>query len=105
MNELDCNNLQQLPFANLSDREFNSLFNCSTRELDADMDLENALDNMLTNLVSDHYSIDKINDIPNAAGPKALSVFHCNVRGLPKNLTLLHFFQTGYFSSHRDKIE
>ena len=118
MNELDCNNLQlQLPFVNLSDREFSSLFNCSTRELDADMDLYNILpnpdkldendpDNMLTNLVSDYYSLDKINDILNASGPKALSVFHCNVRSLPKKpyfttrLDILYFFQTGYFSSH-----
>ena len=99
MNGLDCNNLrQQLPFVNLSDREFNSLFNYSTRELDADMDLyyilpnpdkldENYPDSMLTNLVSNCYLLDKINNILNAAGPKALSVFHCNVRSLPKNLT------------------
>ena len=84
--EFDCNNLQkQLPFDSLSGREFNSLFNCTTRQLDADKDLyiilpnqnkldENDPDNMLTNLVS---------------GPKAFPVFHCNVRSLPK--TLLYY--------------
>ena len=35
---------------------------------------ENDPDSMLTNLLSDQFTIDKINDILNAAGPKVLLV-------------------------------
>ena len=94
------NTQQSFPFASLDDRQFKSLFSSSSRELDTDLDLYNILpnpdkfdesdpDHMLTNVVSDYCSIDKINNILNVAGPKAISFFHCNVRSLPKNHTLL----------------
>lgn len=51
---------------------------------------ENDPDNMLSNLMSDYYSLGGINNMLDAAGSKSLSVFHCNVRSLPINLTTLH---------------
>ena len=37
-----------------------------------------------------YYSVDKVNkDIENS-GSKTFSIFHCNARSLPKNLTLLN---------------
>ncbi len=62
------------------------MFSSSLKELDTDWDLYNILpnpdkfdesdpDHMLTNVVSDYCSIDKINNILNAAGPKAISFF------------------------------
>jgi hypothetical protein len=70
--------------------------------LDTDLDLYNVNvlpnpdkfdesdpDHMLTNVVSDYCSIDKINNILNAAGSKAISFFHCNARSFRKKHTLL----------------
>ncbi len=83
--ELGYYNIQQsFPFASLDDGQ--SLFSSSSRELDTDLDLYNILpnpdkfdesdpDHMLTNVVSDYCSIDKINNILNAAGLKAISIF------------------------------
>ena len=98
MNDL----LSCLPFHSLSDREFKSVngiwFNVIDQLIDVDLYNiipnpdkfdENDSDLMLTTLKSDYYSIDKINDYLDKAGPKAFSLFHCNVRSLTKNLTLL----------------
>ena len=46
-------------------------------------------DLMLTFPQSDYYSISKMNNVLINAGPKALSMLHCNIRSLPKNMTLL----------------
>lgn len=92
---------QHLPFYELNDREINSLFNVWTRDLDLDTDLydllpnpnksdENDPDLMLNNITSNYYSLTKLNDQLENMGRNALSPFHCNVRSLPKNLTLVN---------------
>jgi hypothetical protein len=40
---------------------------------------------------SNYHSVDDMNKLLNNAGPKALSLIHCNIRSL-KNLTLLNDF-------------
>ena len=44
---------------------------------------------MLSTQSSDYYSIDNMNKMLKDAGPKALSLIHCNIRSLQKNQTLL----------------
>ena len=44
---------------------------------------------MLSTPSSDYYSIDDMNKMLKDAGPKALSLIHCNIRSLQKNQTLL----------------
>ena len=46
-------------------------------------------DLMLTIPTSNKYAISQINNSIAKAGPKAISMFHCNVRSLQKNLALL----------------
>ena len=43
----------------------------------------------LTIPMSNYYSISQINNSVAQAGPKAISMFHCNIRSLQKNLTLM----------------
>ena len=45
---------------------------------------------MLTSPMSNYYSIDKINHVFENVGSKALSLFHCNIRSISKNLNLLN---------------
>ena len=47
---------------------------------------------MLTIPMSNYYSISQINNAIAKAGPKAISMFHCNMRSLQKNLALLEDF-------------
>ena len=49
-------------------------------------------DLMLTTPMSNYYSISQINNSIARAGPKAMSMFHCNIRSLQKNLALLEDF-------------
>ena len=49
-------------------------------------------DLMLTIPMSNYYSISQINNSIIKAGPKAISMFHCNIRSLQKNLPLLEDF-------------
>ena len=49
-------------------------------------------DLMLTIPMSNYYSISQINNAIAKAGPKAISMFHCNIRSLQKNLALLEDF-------------
>ena len=42
--------------------------------------------------MSNYYSISQINNAIAKAGPKAISMFHCNMRSLQKNLALLEDF-------------
>ena len=44
---------------------------------------------MLNTPISNYCSVDKVNQMLNYANPKALSVIHCNVRSLTKNVSLL----------------
>ena len=39
---------------------------------------------------SDYYSVSEMNSTFGKAGSNALTLFHCNIRNLPKNLSLLH---------------
>ena len=96
----ETNNLNALPFYNLNEREFTSLFNSSTKCLDHNSDLYNLLpnpdkadqndpDQMFINVRSEYYSVDKVNKVIENSGSKTFSIFHCNARSLPRNLTLL----------------
>ena len=49
-------------------------------------------DLMLTIPTSNYYSISQINNSIAKAGPKAISMFHCNIRSLQKKLALLEDF-------------
>ena len=51
---------------------------------------DNDSDNMLISSVSNYYSADKINDVFENFGSRSLSMFHCNIRNLSKNLNLLN---------------
>ena len=51
---------------------------------------------MLTNIVSDYWSIDRVNNILNTCGSKAISFFHCNVRSLLKKLYTTHLNELIY---------
>ena len=46
----------------------------------------------LTIPMSNYYSISQINNYIAKAGPRAISMFHCNIRSLQKNLALLEDF-------------
>lgn len=95
--------LQVLPFYDLNDREFNIVNGSWSYQFDQliHTDLYNLIPNpdkfdetdpdlMLTTSVSHYHSISQINNALNKAGPKAISLFHCNIRSLSKNLTLLN---------------
>ena len=45
---------------------------------------------MLISPMSDYYTVDKINRIFDCGMTNALSLFHCNIRCLEKNLNLLN---------------
>lgn len=94
--------LHELPFYNLNDKEFNFVNGLCSYQIDQYMDIdlydmipnpdksdETDPDLMLTFPQSDYFSISKMNNVLNNAGPKALSMLHCNIRSLPKNMTLL----------------
>ncbi len=90
----------ELPFFNLNNAEFNSLFNCDYRCVNSNIDLRNLLsnpdkldesdpDHMLDNISSDYYPSEKVNTIFKTSGPRSLSLFHCNIRSLSRNLNVL----------------
>ena len=94
-----------LPFYNLIDRQFNIVNGSWSVQFNQlmDTDLFNLISNpdksdeidpdlMLTVSMSNYYSISQINNSIAKAGPKAISMFHCNIRSLPKNLVLLEDF-------------
>ena len=99
------NSLQVLPFYNPNDRELNivnGLWSVQFNHL-IDTDLFNLISNpykyddtdpdlMLTISMSNYYSISQINNAIAKAGPKAISMFHCNIRSLQKNLAFLEDF-------------
>ena len=47
-------------------------------------------DLMLSNITSNYYTIDKINKDIGNSNSKVVSLIHCNIRSLSKNLTLLN---------------
>ena len=97
--------LKALPFYDLNDRQFsfvNGFWPVQFNQL-RDTDLFNLISNpdksdetdpdlMLTFPTSNYYSISQINNSIAKAGPKAISMFHCNIRSLQKNLALLEDF-------------
>ena len=91
------NFLQVLPFYNLNDQEFNLVNGIRSLQFSQvmDTDMFNLISNpdksdetdpdlMLTIPMSNYYSISQINNSIAKAGSKAISMFHCNVRSLPK---------------------
>ena len=95
--------LQLLPFYELDDREFSFVNNIWCRQLPdlMDSDLYNLLANpdkndeadtdmMFINPHSDYFSLSKVNNELNNSKGKCISLFHCNIRSLTKNLTLLN---------------
>ena len=51
-------------------------------------------DHMLDNICSDYYQSEKVDRILKIKGPRSLSLLHCNIRSLPKNLNLLRWLNT-----------
>ena len=96
-NLCDC-----LPFSHLDNREFQSVIGCwsiDPSKLKTDLfDLitnpdkfeECDPDHILPLSSSDYYSVSEMNSTFGKAGSNALTLFHCNIRSLPKNLSLLH---------------
>ena len=98
----DNNCLQALPFFNLTDREFHIMQGIWSREVDPNIDLFSLIpnpdkfddsdpDKILNSPESNYYSVSKINRLLGQKENK-LTIFHCNTRSLPKNLTLLYDF-------------
>ena len=96
------NTLQFLPFYNLDDREFSFAVGKWSRHISElmELDLYNLLPNpdkndeadpdlMFINPQSEYYDIPKLDNILCKAHGKGISLFHCNIRSLSKNLTLL----------------
>jgi hypothetical protein len=106
--------LVELPFYNLNDKEFNSLFNIDYRCVDSNIHLykllpnpdkldESNQDHMLDNICSDYYQSEKVDGILKIKGPKLLSLLHCNIRSLPKNLDLLNDINVFAFRKTRHR--
>jgi hypothetical protein len=101
-----ANTVSNFPFYSLSDKEFKSLFSSWSGRKPNDFDLydlflnpdksdESDPDLMLCNPCSDYYSIKKL-ETTFQTTPNSLSILHCNIRSLPKNIsyTLLSIHQT-----------
>lgn len=97
------NLLQEFPFYDLDDREFTFAIGNWTGQFDEVMkfDLYNILpnpdkndeadpDSIFNNPQTEHYSVSKLNNLSNTTQSKGLFLFHCNIRRLTKNLTLLN---------------
>ena len=97
------NSLQVLPFYDLDDRKFSFVIGNWTGQFDELMsfDLYNLLpnpdkndeadpDSIFINPQSEYHSVSKLNNIFNTTQGKGISLFHCNIRSLTKNLTLLN---------------
>ena len=97
------NSLQVLPFYDLDDREFSFVIGNWTGQFDELMksDLYNILpnpdkndeadpDSIFNNPQSEYYSVSKLNNLSHTTQGKGIFLFHCNIRSLTKNLTLLN---------------
>ena len=97
------NTFHLLPFCDLDDREFIFVNNISSIKFHEVMesDFYNLLPNpdkndeadpdlMFINPQSDYYSISKMNNVLTSRQGKGISLFHCNIRSLTKNLNLLN---------------
>ena len=96
------NSLQELPFYNLDNREFHLLNGTSHLQLEnlKDIDIYNMIsnpdkadkadpDNMFINPQSNYYDIPSLNKVLYRLGTKPISLLHCNIRSLTKNLNVL----------------
>ena len=106
MSRIENNLLMELPFSNLTDFEFRAVTGSWHFDLNnlTDIDLFNVIpnpdkfdqrdpDNMLSLPSSNYYSINRLNNYLNMlTNKKSISLFHCNIRSLPKNLNLLEEF-------------
>lgn len=81
-----ANGLRSVQFNQLIDTDLFNLISNPDKSDETDPDL------MLTIPMSNYYSISQINNAIAKAGPKAISMFHCNMRSLQKNLALLEDF-------------
>ncbi len=106
MSETNSRYLTELPYANLTDSEFKALTASWSLDLsDCNIDLFDIVPNpdkfderdpdvMLNSLCSQYFSFNKFNKslktLTNRS--KSISLFHCNIRSLPKNLCLLEDF-------------
>ena len=90
--------LQVLPFYNLNDGQFNIANGLRSVQFNQlkETDLFNLISNpdksdkadpdlMLTIPMSNYYSISQLNNSVTKVGPKAISIFHFNIRSLQKN--------------------
>ena len=96
-NLCDC-----IPFSHLEDHEFQFVigyWSIDPSKLKTDLfDLitnpdkfdECDPDHILPLPSSDYYSVSEMTSAFGKAGSNALTLFHCNIRSLPKNLSLLH---------------
>ena len=96
-NLCDC-----IPFSHLEDHEFQFVigyWSIDPSKLKTDLfDLitnpdkfdECDPDHILPQPSSDYYSVSEMTSTFGKAGSNALTLFHCNIRSLPKNLSLLH---------------
>lgn len=91
--------VSNLPFSNLSDREFNAMFG-SWSDRRNDFDLYDLFSNpdkfdecdpdlMLTIPCSEYYSVHSLKKMLVNPDSKSFSILHCNIRNLAKNLNLL----------------
>lgn len=106
MTEPNSNYLMQFPFSNLTDSEFRAvtaswhfdLSNCSTDLFDIILNPnkfdDRDSDTMPSSPSSKYYTINKLNNSLNTLinHNKSISLFHCNIRSLPRNLCLLEDF-------------
>ena len=96
---IETNTVSNLLFYSLSDKEFRALFGSWSGRKNNDFDLydlflnpdksdESDPDHMLYNPCSEYFSIDKLKKTLETI-PNSLSILHCNIRSLPKNLNIL----------------
>ena len=94
MKKQDCE-LVNLPFYNLSDIEFNALTGNWQYVFNSDVDIYDVLQNadkfderdsdlMLSTPNSNYYSWTKLNQLLNKCSHDTISLFHFNIRSLPK---------------------
>ena len=102
MDEQDCE-LVNLPFYYLSDTEFNTLIGNWHNVFNSNADLYNVIQNpdkfderdsdlMLNNPNSNYYSLTKLNQFLKKSRHYTISLFHFNIRSLPKNISILNDF-------------
>jgi hypothetical protein len=100
----NCELLINLPFFNLPDSELNALIGNWDYVFTSDLDIYNVIQNpdrfderdsdlMLCALNSEYYSLPKLNQLfDKYCSSDNISLFHFNIRSLPKNISILNDF-------------